>query len=196
MKFITLVTGMLQNNCYILSGDGKNAVIIDPAGNYPKISGTLKDAGLSPAYVLLTHGHFDHIGAVKQLQDGGAQVYLHRSDVDKIGARGFGRVEPFVPDCDLSDGQILKLAGLEITVIHTPGHTSGGICFLTNGLLFSGDTLFHGDVGRTDLPSGNYEQLIRSIKEKLFILPPETKVYPGHAESTTIGEETRNNNCV
>ena len=200
MKFITLTIGPLSNNCYILSGDEKNAVIIDPAGNYPKITETLTGAGFSPSYVLLSHGHFDHIGAVKQLQDVGAEVWLHPNDRDKITS--FRRTTPFVPDKNLVDGQILNLAGLEIKVIHTPGHTSGGICFHINNMLFSGDTLFHGNFGRTDLPSGNFEQLKRSVKEKLFTLPPETIVYPGHGgsppgeEETTIGEERLNNSIL
>jgi len=188
MKLITIVIGPLQNNCYILSGDGKNAVIIDAPGNFTKIEEALKEAGLSPAYVLLTHGHFDHVGAAKRLQGAGAKIYLHPDDTDMTGS-GLWRVKSFSPDFAMSDGQALNLAGLKITVIHTPGHTSGGVCFLTSGMLFSGDTLFCGGIGRTDLPSGNHAQLKSSIKEKLFTLPPETEVFPGHGEKTSIGNE-------
>ena len=194
MKFIRLVIGPLENNCYILSGDGLGAVIIDPTGNFPEITAALDGAGLAPSAVLLTHGHFDHIGAAKRLQDAGAEIYIHAGDIDKIGSgMGFGRVTPFTLDKTFSDGEILQLAGLEIKIIHTPGHTSGGVCFYCSfeNVLFTGDTLFNGDIGRTDLPSGNYTQLIRSIKEKLFILPPCTKVFPGHGGGTTIGDEMK-----
>ncbi|MCL2751288.1 MAG: MBL fold metallo-hydrolase [Firmicutes bacterium] len=190
MELIKLVIGRLQNNCYILNGDGRDAVIVDPSGQYPLIAETLDKRGLSPAHVMLTHGHFDHTGAARKLQAAGARIYLHPADLDKINAWP-GKSEPFAPDIYLEDGQILKLAGLEIEVIHTPGHTGGGVCFLVGGTLFSGDTLFRGDVGRTDLPSGDYGQLVKSIRERLFALPSDTRVLPGHEEETTVGEASK-----
>jgi len=199
--FKKLVLGRLRTNCYILSGDGANAVIIDPATEYAKISGALSAANLMPKYVLLTHGHFDHHGAAKRLQDDGALIYLHKNDWDKID-KGYGFVLPktFIPDRTLNDGEALSLAGLEIKVLATPGHTSGSVCFQMikhfYNALFSGDTLFHADVGRTDLPSGNFAALKKSVLEKLYILPPETIVYPGHDEETTIGEEREYNTAV
>jgi glyoxylase-like metal-dependent hydrolase (beta-lactamase superfamily II) len=188
----------MSNNCYILSGDGVSAVVIDPSGQYNKIDAALKEAGLNVAAILLTHGHFDHYGAAKRLRDNyGAPIYVHPADADKIG-EGYGLVnaERFTPDRALTDGDVLHLAGLDITVIHTPGHTGGGVCFLTEGRLFSGDTLFHGDVGRTDFPTGNAAELARSIRERLYTLPLETEVLPGHEEATTIGEEALHNTVI
>ncbi|GHV01083.1 MBL fold hydrolase [Clostridia bacterium] len=201
MFFQTLNVGKLRNNCYILSGDGANAVIIDPATEAAKIEAALMVARLAPTAVLLTHGHFDHHGAARRLQEAGAEIYLNKSDWVLI-KKGMGFVLPkaFTPDHDLTDGQILTLAGLTIRVIATPGHTPGGVCFLFESinrpLLFSGDTLFHTDVGRTDFPGGDFATLKKSILEKLYTLPPETLVYPGHEEETTIGEEREHNTVV
>ena len=216
----------MANNCYILSGDGRTAVVIDPATEYGKIGAALDAVNLTAKYVLLTHGHFDHHGAARALQEMGAEIYLNKNDWYKI-KDGLGRrlsekifasghdSKTFTPDHDLTGGEVLDFAGLKIEVVGTPGHTSGGVCFFIGGfifddncrfgdtlrielpenipVLFSGDTLFHTDVGRTDLTDGDFTALKRSVLEKLYTLPPETIVWPGHEEETTIGEERENN---
>jgi glyoxylase-like metal-dependent hydrolase (beta-lactamase superfamily II) len=210
-----LVQGFLGNNCYILSGDNKDAVVIDPCKNADKILSAVKDEGLELKYILLTHGHFDHVGAVKELQSPWVHVYLGKDDVDKIDGV---RARAFKADSLLEGDEELNLAGLNIKVIATPGHTGGGMCFFvaaneerqaaddvrcemgdgSHGAtslspityhLFTGDTLFKEGIGRTDLPSGDYDELMKSIKEKLFVLPEDTVVYPGHGDETTILNE-------
>jgi len=204
MIFKILSLGFMDNRCYILSGNGKDAVVIDAPKGAERIKEETEKDGLTVKYVLLTHGHFDHVGAAKKLQDAGAKIYLHKSDTDKTFDARLN--EPFEPDFDLSDKEELGLAGLKIKVIQTAGHTSGGVCFLAREakeergeeklLLFSGDTLFCGDIGRTDLPSGNFKELEKNIKERLYTLSDDTVVYPGHGEETTIGNEKRYNNHV
>jgi glyoxylase-like metal-dependent hydrolase (beta-lactamase superfamily II) len=197
MKFITLVVGILNNNCYILSGNDADCIVIDPGGDCPAIEGALRTAGLTCRDVLLTHGHFDHWGAARALQEAGAKIHLHEADMDRLNETfGVPRARSFTPDAYLTDGQILRTAGLDIKVIHTPGHTLGGVCFLIGDMLFSGDTLFAGDVGKTSYPWGSFELLARNIREKLYVLPPETKVFPGHEESSTIGRERLYNAAV
>jgi len=198
MKILTLVIGPLRNNCFIISGNGKDAVIIDPAGQYPTIKNKLEESGLTGRLsVLLTHAHFDHIGAVSRFQSDGAEVYLHSDDEDKIAVQPFGmKIASFTPDKILEDGQILNLANLNIKIIHTPGHTSGSVCFLINDMLFSGDTLFLNSVGRWDFPSGNFMQLEKSIRERIYTMAAETKVFPGHGEKTTVGHEIINNEII
>lgn len=199
MFFEKLVLGPLDTNCYILSGDGKNALVIDPADRYPLIKKVLDGAGLVAEAVLITHGHLDHYIAVRELQSGGAPVYMNFADKCLIGDDfGYGYPNPvvFFPDKNIGDGEVLNHAGLNIKVIHTPGHTVGGVCFLTSDMLFSGDTLFFHYIGRTDLPTADKTALVKSIKEKLYILPPETRVFPGHDEETTIGYERKNNYYV
>ena len=182
--------GFLGTNCYIISGDNKSAVVIDPGADFKKLKSVLETSGLKAESVLLTHGHFDHHRAAKEFQETGVKIYLHRAD-EKLIAYAMRTIQPvlFTPDVYIDGGQTLELAGLSIDVIHTPGHTPGGVCYYVGGILFSGDTLFHGDTGRTDLKGGNFEQIKDSVLNKLFVLPDETKVYPGHEEETTIGEE-------
>lgn len=194
--------GAMGANCYLISClETKKAAIIDPGANSAGLKQWVAEKGVQVEYILLTHGHFDHIGAVDDLRElYHAKVGIHTEDAIMLtsGAhnlsRMVGRSLDFKPaDLLLEDGQELHVGNLTFRVITTPGHTLGGVCFLTPEGLISGDTLFDGSIGRTDFPGGSYEDLINSIKNKLLLLPEETKVYPGHGPETTIGREKRAN---
>ena len=199
LKIDTLVLGMVETNCYIISNPvTKEAIVVDPGDHAHKIADFLKEQELTCLGILLTHGHFDHILAVSELSDlTGAKVYAHEAEMvllqdPKLNASSHIRAEcSLTPDVLLKDGQELSLAGFSIKVIHTPGHTGGGVCYYFPDYqeLFSGDTLFLEDIGRSDLPTGNGRLLVESIRTKLMTLEDEVKVHPGHGESTTIGHE-------
>lgn len=194
--------GEFATNCYIIACPETSAcAVVDPGTPDPWIKRTLAAEGLKPSLILLTHGHLDHIGGVEWVKGfSGAPVWIHGADAPMLtdtmlnGSMSFGM--PVVappPDRLLVDGDTFTLGNLALRVIHTPGHTPGGICFYTPGHLLAGDTLFAGSIGRTDLAGGDYESIIRSIKEKLLVLPPETVVYSGHGPTTTIGDEREYN---
>jgi hydroxyacylglutathione hydrolase len=170
-----LIVGSLQTNCYILKSEGK-AIVIDPAAEPKKIIAAV--AGLDVPFILITHRHFDHVEALEAVkQHTHAKAAIHPLD--------------WIDGCDikLADGQKIEFDKEQITVLHTPGHTPGGCCFLTGNDLFSGDTLFPNGPGNTSFPGGDEQAIMKSIREKLLVLPDETKVYPGHGPSTTIGNE-------
>ncbi len=198
MIFDTLPTGPLEVNCYIIGCEKTNkAAVIDPGGHAQEILEKLKNHNLTVVMIINTHGHFDHIGGNGDLLEvTGAELIIHRDDrplLDRATehAAVFGlRAEPSPePTRQLDGGETLQLGELSLEIIHTPGHSPGGMCILVEDCLFVGDTLFAGSIGRTDLPGGNHQQLILNIKEKLLPLPEDTKVYPGHGPMTTIGEE-------
>lgn len=203
MKINTLVVGVVRTNCYVVGNSYTNeAIVIDPGDNAAAIIKTLKENDLVCRAVLLTHGHFDHIMAAAELaRASSAKIYAHEAEERLLAdpmlnaSSHFGAEYSLVPDVCLKDGQVLELAGFSIRVIHTPGHTSGGACyyFAENGVLFSGDTLFLEDIGRSDLPTGNGRQLVESIKSRLMPLDDATVVYPGHDLPTTIGHEREHN---
>lgn len=198
----TVCVGAMEVNCYILALDsGSAAIIIDPGAEAHKIRRVLEKHKLTPAFIVNTHGHFDHIGADNAF---GVPVYVHKLDAAMLKDASLNLSAVFAlayqvesPINILEDGQVITLGSIELEVAHLPGHTPGGIGLILRkpqgGVVFSGDALFHHSVGRSDLAGGDAEALIRGIKEKLFILPDDTKVYPGHGSFSTIGEEKQNN---
>lgn len=187
-------------NCYIVfDEESKETMVIDPAGDVDKIVEMLNILGGHLKYIVLTHCHGDHIGGVNELKNRcGGKVLIHRYDAEGLNnvdinlsqIIGIDNIE-LEPDSRLDDNDLLHIGKLEFKVIHTPGHTAGGICLYCEKekLIFTGDTLFRGTWGRTDLPTSNFEDIIESIDKKLMILPDETICYPGHGKSTKIGDE-------
>ena len=197
-----LIVGPLATNCYIVGSESsREGVIIDPADEAKVILREVKDLALDIKFILLNHGHFDHIGALKEVKEAiGAEVAMHKDDAMRLqeyslAGEQFGLSNPVPPAPDrlLQDGDSIDVGDLHFSVLHTPGHTPGGICILVNGVVFSGDTLFNYGVGRCDLPGGSYSQLMDSIRTKLMTLPDETIVYPGHGATTIIGTERQGN---
>lgn len=196
-----LVVGPFASNCYIVGSESnKEGMIIDPGDEARRILNKVKDLKLDIKLIVLTHGHIDHTGALKEVKEAtGAEVAIHGDDAkrlhDRLVAVAFGLSYPKPPPPDrlLTDGESLDIGDFHFEVLHTPGHTPGGICLLGEGVVFSGDTLFNYGVGRADLPGGNYNQLMDSLQTKLMTLPDNTIVYPGHGPDTTIGAEREGN---
>jgi glyoxylase-like metal-dependent hydrolase (beta-lactamase superfamily II) len=197
----TLTVGRLQANCYILSDNATGeALIIDPGDEGERIVKIVEKHSLKPVGIINTHGHYDHIGANSYLKDlYRVPLYIHELDKDLLSdARKNGSLiyqMPLVspqPDVLLHDGSVITAGSLQCKVIHTPGHTKGGICISVENLLFTGDTLFCGTIGRTDLPGGSDQEITSSLK-KLSVFPPETVVLPGHDQSSTIKDEKETN---
>ncbi|MFQ7125155.1 MAG: MBL fold metallo-hydrolase [Eisenbergiella sp.] len=198
-----MTIGVCATNSYFLYRDGAAEVIVfDPADRGGDIFRALQNKGFSVAAILLTHGHFDHIWGAEELRQlSGAKIYALDAEKTVCGdayvniSAQMKRKCTIEPDGWLTDGEEITFADICLKVIATPGHTMGSCCFYSEeaGLLISGDTLFEESVGRTDFPTGSMSKLVRSIKEKLFVLPEETKVYPGHGDMTTIGREKQYN---
>lgn len=204
MIFETLVVGQLGVNCFILADpETKEGVVVDPGDETEAILAVVKAKGITVKYILNTHGHFDHVGGNRKLVEvTGAPLMINQGDEPFLtrasrSATMYGlRAEDSpAPAQYLTDGQTLTFGGIELRVIHTPGHSPGGSCFYlpAAGTLISGDTLFAESIGRTDLTGGSQEQLVGAIKSKLLVLPDDTRVYPGHGPATTIGHEKRHN---
>lgn len=196
--------GALGVNCYIVINDQlKEAVVVDPGGHAHAIADNLKKQDLKLAAIFLTHAHFDHADGAEELQKlMGGKIYAHEEErrtledprVNMSNMMGMGGIS-YKADIFVKDGQVLDIAGFSFEVIHTPGHTEGGCCYYMKDqkILLSGDTLFCTSIGRTDFPGGSYGTLLRSIKEKLFPLPDDVKVLPGHEGTTYIGYERDHN---
>ncbi|NLO09645.1 MAG: MBL fold metallo-hydrolase [Clostridiales bacterium] len=199
----TLVLGRVQTNCYIIkSPESQEVVVIDPGDNENIIDKYLKENDLECKAIFLTHGHFDHITAAAGLKAlTNAPIYAHEAEIDllnnpQLNASAYmGDELSLNPDIRLKDKEEIQTAGLSWSVIYTPGHTSGGVCYhlLDHGIIFSGDTLFYESIGRTDFPTGNHQMLIDSIHNQLMALSDKIEVYPGHGRPTTIGHERSNN---
>jgi glyoxylase-like metal-dependent hydrolase (beta-lactamase superfamily II) len=197
---------MFEENCYLYAcPETREAVIIDPGDEADLILEAIQNLKLIPRYILNTHGHMDHVSAI----DAVSAVYpvplaIHPQDVymytDERSAAILGRKAPLVkrkPDLLLQEGDRITFGSLSLDVLHTPGHTPGGVCLVSQPYcIFSGDTLFYRSIGRTDLPGGDYGQLVTSIKTKLYTLPNDLLVFPGHGEPTTIEEEQQENPFV
>ena len=201
-----IVVGVFAENCWVIgsrrTGEG---IVIDPGDQPEDILALAKDMGVNVKVIANTHAHIDHILGVRGVQEKtDAKFLLHEQDLEiaRGAARGAAQMlgkevqPPPDPDAFLSDGDVVEVDGLKLQVIHTPGHTQGSIAFYTEGMLFSGDTLFRGSVGRTDLPGGNQQQEIASIVDKLLTLPDDTVVLPGHMEETRIEHERKTNPFV
>jgi len=197
-----LEVGPIMANCFILGCEStKEAVVIDPGDDADRILMTLSKSELTVKYLINTHGHFDHVGANKRMKEvTGAELAIHPDDAHMLNelsrsASMFGLSAENSPPADilLKDGDEIAFGEITLKVIHTPGHSKGGISLYTKGHLFSGDTLFARSIGRTDLPGGDYDTLISSIKEKLLVLEDDTVVYTGHGPETTLGDEKRMN---
>lgn len=196
MKIQTVVTGYMGENAYVAS-DSKTAAVIDPGADAGAIEAAMQ--GLDCVAVLLTHAHFDHIGAAAYFKRKGAKIYMHSDDEKLLTggghlARQFGEtLDEFAPDVFVSDGDELEIGEMKFKVLHTPGHTDGSVCYISENIVFSGDTLFCGGVGRTDFPSGSAQKLYRSIDEKLFALQGEYKILSGHGAPSSLSYEKKNN---
>jgi hydroxyacylglutathione hydrolase len=200
-----LVLGPFGTNCYVVGcGDMREAVVIDPADESQKIMNVIEAEDWEVKYILLTHAHIDHVGALANLQvNTGAAVVMHPEEEIilknvAMQAMMFNLNEPEIPNVDryVNDGDRINFGNLEFTVLETPGHSPGGISFSGLHCVFVGDVLFAGSIGRTDLPGGSHQTLLNSIRKKLLTLPDDTIIYSGHGPSTTIGEEKRLNPFV
>lgn len=202
MVLIRLVVGPLQVNCFILADEKTlEAVVIDPGDDAQDILKVIKDKGLKVKYIVDTHAHFDHVGANKAIKDAtGAELLLHEADAAVLAtvsrqSSSFGMAPVSSPPADryVKHGDVITAGEVSLKVLHTPGHTPGGISLLEQGMVFTGDALFAGSIGRADFPGGDLMTLLRSIKTHLMILPDDTKVFSGHGPASTIGEERRDN---
>jgi glyoxylase-like metal-dependent hydrolase (beta-lactamase superfamily II) len=198
MIFKKFVVGPLEVNCYLVAdNETKEGIVVDPGDNVEEIYKFIEKEGIKVKYIINTHCHFDHSGGNKKLKElTGAQLLIHEKEkpiLDRMDTSaslwGFYVDKSPEPDGYLKDGDVIKLGNINIEVIHTPGHSPGGICLKIGNKVITGDTLFAGGIGRTDFPGGDYDILIKSIKEKLFTMPEDTEIYPGHGPSSTIKNE-------
>ncbi len=200
----TFIEPPIDNNNYlIIDEQSREAALVDCSavgvnGVNGEINPALSEFGATLKYILLTHGHFDHVAGIRNNPD--VKVVMHENDLRWLSKVNqylpmFGMPEITVPKVDIfvKDGDVIKLGETEIKVIHTPGHTQGGVCYLVDGKLFSGDTIFREAVGRCDLEGGDFDQIVESIQSKIFTLPPETVIYPGHGRMTSVEWEKEHN---
>lgn len=204
MKIINIPSGPLMVNSYLAwSADSGEGFIVDPGGFNPRIEETIKNEKIELKYIILTHGHGDHIGGVNIIKEKyGAKIVAAEAELPMLKdpyanmSADFGTPVSILPDIAVKDGDTLDVGNMHLEFIMTPGHSPGGMCIRIGKILFSGDTLFQASVGRTDFAGGDMELLIKSIKEKLFVLPDDTRVFPGHMGATSIGFEKENNPFV
>ena len=186
-----------NNNYLLIDEESKEAVLVDCSAADSNVQNSLDEFGAKLKYILLTHGHFDHIAGIRPTD---AKIVMHKNDLRILSQSNqylsaFGIPDIKIPEIDIfiNDGDILNVGNHKIQVIHPPGHTQGGVCYLINNMLFSGDTIFKESVGRCDMEGGDFKQIVKSIKTKIFTLPDDTIIYPGHGEATTVGWEKVHN---
>ncbi|MGI6256509.1 MAG: MBL fold metallo-hydrolase [Anaerovoracaceae bacterium] len=206
MKIKLLPTGPLSvNTYYVLDESSGKGFIVDPGGYDPRLTQEIHKDNVTVDYIILTHGHGDHIGGVEGYQKDFPHAKVVASVLEKslladpnvnMSTMTMGKPISIVPDIAVEDGDTLTSGNMELKFLSTPGHSPGSMCVYTGNALFSGDTLFQGSIGRTDFPGGSFEQLKEGVHQKLFVLPDETEVYPGHMGTTTIGHEKENNPFV
>ncbi len=205
MELEILTMGLFEVNNYILfDKESQDIVMIDAGGDFELTKSKIEELGGNLQYILNTHGHFDHIAGDYDIQNHyNIPVYIHKDDEEQIPyfkeyLRAVGMPDYEAPQniTYFDETKIFKIGSNEIKTIHTPGHTQGGVSFLVKNMLFSGDSLFYESIGRTDLFGGDYKQLVNSVKTKLFSLPDEIIVYPGHGRQTSIGHEKKHNICL
>lgn len=197
MKIVQLTVGGLGTNCYLAYDEENNAVAVDPGGDAQRILEKIRELSLKVKYILLTHGHFDHILAADEVRrQTGAEIIACEKELPLLlkprNNLSVFHSGPVTLECDktVSEGDRVRCGSMEFQVLETPGHTPGGVCYYSpEGVLFSGDSLFCESIGRTDFPGGSFEALITSVRAKLLTLPDNTRVLPGHEEETTIGHE-------
>jgi len=202
LRVFVMEVGPLAENTYIVEHvASRQAAVVDPGDEGEEILDRLAERGITLEKILLTHGHFDHVGAVRTLKERtGAKIHIHADHADRMrtagrqgGMFGLHVEDPPAPDVLLREGDRVTLGDQRFQVLHTPGHTPGHVTFLSGEMAFVGDLIFAGSIGRTDLPGGSFDDLIRAVREKIFVLPDRTVLFPGHGPATTVGEEKRSN---
>ena len=205
MIFEAMTVGSYYSNCYIVGSESsKEAAVIDPGADFNKIDNKINELGVIPKIIILTHAHGDHLGAVEEfVKKYGTKVYIHEGDAQALTDSNknfskvlFGKNISINPDVILKDGDEIHLGDLKFEIIHTPGHTKGGICIKVGNIMMTGDTLFNNSIGRTDFPGGSFEEIIDSIQEKIFKYDEDIIIYPGHNSPSTIKSEKLSNPFV